>query len=311
MIVIADQADGYHARVVTWHLARLGARSVIADVRELGAGAALTFSPQAPERSEWRLRDGTSLVLGEVGAMWLRPGTNPRPPTAVMQASDGRFAVQEWRTLLRGALTALEVPVINPFAAVSHATKAQQLATAVRVGLTVPDTVITNSVAEATRFAERPETVVHKTLTGMPDRTLATQRWDEEREPACLPELSLSPTIFQRRVEGTREVRITAVGERLFAAELSSPMIDARLDAAATYTPHPLPPSVGQRLVALLEALGLRFGAIDMRIDREGDYHFLEVNPSGVFLGIEARTGQPISAAVAELLVSTAARRHS
>jgi glutathione synthase/RimK-type ligase-like ATP-grasp enzyme len=52
-----------------------------------------------------------------------------------------------------------------------------------------------------------------------------------------------------------------------------------------------------------MDRLGLVYGAIDMRLTPEGEYVFLEINPTGQWLFIEAATGQPIAAAFADLLI--------
>jgi hypothetical protein len=64
-----------------------------------------------------------------------------------------------------------------------------------------------------------------------------------------------------------------------------------------------VPEAVAGPLRRLLDDLGLAYGAADFRIrESDGAWHFLEVNPSGQWLGFEARTGLPITQAVAELL---------
>jgi glutathione synthase/RimK-type ligase-like ATP-grasp enzyme len=58
-----------------------------------------------------------------------------------------------------------------------------------------------------------------------------------------------------------------------------------------------------ERLVRrLVRRLGLVYAAIDLRRRRGGEHVFLEVNPSGQWLGFEERTGQPITRAMARLL---------
>jgi glutathione synthase/RimK-type ligase-like ATP-grasp enzyme len=52
-----------------------------------------------------------------------------------------------------------------------------------------------------------------------------------------------------------------------------------------------------------MDRLGLVYGAIDMRRTVDGDV-FLEINPAGEWRFVEDRTGQPITAAMADLLVS-------
>jgi hypothetical protein len=310
MIIIADRMDGHHARVVQGHLEQRGARVFIADVSELGVGAELSFCPQAPERTEWRRRDGTVMRMSEAEAIWFRPGDAPDIPLEVSDRGDRRFCAREWRELVRGAFTSCDVPMVNPFHAMLNATKPYQLTMACRAGLAVPDTLITSSTRRVLEFVAGPGEVVHKTITGTDDRLLATKLWDDG-DAQSLHELELAPTIFQRRVDGTRELRITVVGERVFAAEFSTALTDGRLDRAVSYKRHELPTHVARGLLTLLERLSLPFATVDMRIDARGEYQFLEVNPAGVFLGIEIRTGMPIAAAVADLLYDAATRRHS
>ncbi|MEN6440250.1 MAG: hypothetical protein ABFD97_16875, partial [Syntrophobacter sp.] len=50
-------------------------------------------------------------------------------------------------------------------------------------------------------------------------------------------------------------------------------------------------------------ALGLRFGALDLRLTPDGEYVFLEVNPGGQFLFCEIHAGHPITRALAEALL--------
>ena len=54
--------------------------------------------------------------------------------------------------------------------------------------------------------------------------------------------------------------------------------------------------------VALVDELNLRFGAIDLIRDVNGEYWFLECNPNGQWAWIENRTGLPISAAIVDEL---------
>jgi hypothetical protein len=307
MIVIVDQTRDHHAGVVKFHLQKKGVDVFMADPRELGTGAELSFCPRAAERSEWRRRDGTVMRMSEARAIWYRPKHAPVTPAEVDDGNDRRFIAREWRDLLRGMLTSFGVPMINPFYARLQATKPYQLAMARRAGLAVPETLITSSARRARDFAGGPGEVVHKTLTPPDDRRLATKLWDDQ-DARSLPELEVAPTIFQRRVDGTRELRVTAVGERLFAAEFSTEFADGRLDHAVSHLPHQLPASVSRALLSLLDQLSLPFAAVDMRIDGRGEYQFLEANPDGQFLWIEIRTGMPIAAAVADLLYT--ASRH-
>jgi hypothetical protein len=57
-------------------------------------------------------------------------------------------------------------------------------------------------------------------------------------------------------------------------------------------------------LRSYMKRLGLAYGAVDMRRTPDGDYVFLEINPSGQWLFVEQGSGQGITAALARLMVS-------
>jgi hypothetical protein len=93
--------------------------------------------------------------------------------------------------------------------------------------------------------------------------------------------LPFAPTIFQAEVEGHSDLRVTVVGEQLFAAEIMrrTDLPDGRLDLDAPYVPHNLPGPVSESLLDLMHRLGLVFATIDMRITPEGEYVFFEAIP--------------------------------
>jgi hypothetical protein len=53
-------------------------------------------------------------------------------------------------------------------------------------------------------------------------------------------------------------------------------------------------------------SLGLSYGAIDFRVDKQGSVYFLEVNPGGQFLYLQARLGVPLVENLAALLAKEA-----
>jgi glutathione synthase/RimK-type ligase-like ATP-grasp enzyme len=71
----------------------------------------------------------------------------------------------------------------------------------------------------------------------------------------------------------------------------------------AKFEPTTLPVETEKRIFALMKRLGLVYGAIDLRRTPEGRHVFLEVNPAGEWRFVEERTGQPITKALAKLLI--------
>ena len=123
-----------------------------------------------------------------------------------------------------------------------------------------------------------------------------------------LDQVRLAPVIFQDFVAAEADIRVTAVGERLFATAISVSSggyeIDYRMDLnRASFEATDLPPETEKRIHAFMQRLGLIYGAIDLRRTSDGDHTFLEINPAGEWLFVEERTGQPITEAMAELLI--------
>src|SRR5262249_3569975 len=123
------------------------------------------------------------------------------------------------------------------------------------------------------------------------------------------------PLIFQAYVPKRVELRITVVGQQVFAAEIHSQQTNhtrhdwRHYDFHRTpYFAHPLPAEVQQCCLRLVERLGLCYGAIDMVLTPKGRYVFLEINPNGQYLWVEQETGLPISDALCDLLMSGSPR---
>lgn len=270
--------------------------------------------------------------LSELDALWIRqfdPGASlPRDLDPHLRHA----AILESRAVLFGVLESLEVFSVDPLASVRRAeSKELQLRLARRLGLDIPRTCITNDPEAARAFvascAGGPAGVVVKMLEpprlpgnepggSGPAGVLHTSALDPALL-ARLDDLRFAPLVFQERLSKRRELRVTVVGRRAFAAELDSASIPgAELDwhrqperVMRAWRATELEPELERRLLALLDELGLQYGAFDLVHTEDERLVFLEVNPGGQYHWLEAHAGLPISAAVAELLVDPAARR--
>jgi glutathione synthase/RimK-type ligase-like ATP-grasp enzyme len=133
--------------------------------------------------------------------------------------------------------------------------------------------------------------------------------WRDQDPPAVdVLLLRHSPVIFQQFIEPGFDIRITVVGKQLFPAKwtsrVSEAQVDIRLDLNAELTPYVLPSEIDLGLREIVAKLQLRYCAIDMRVSADGEYYFLEGNPSGQYLFVETSTRQPITAALALLLTN-------
>jgi glutathione synthase/RimK-type ligase-like ATP-grasp enzyme len=308
VIVAISHASDDHAGPVLEALGRRGAPATLLDLADFPARSAVALEYGGHGPREWTLEGpGGPISAAEVTAVWWR---RPRPlaADAALSAADGEFAIRQASEALCGLAASLPARWVNdPWRSGAAAHKPRQLAAAERAGLVVPPTLVTNDPAKARAFLDRPggAAVVHKPLHATPGDWRPTRLvGPADRED--LPSVRFAPVILQEYVPGV-DVRVTAVGGRLFAAA-----VDARRTASpedfrpvfdeAHVEPCGLPDALAARLRSLLAELGLAFAAIDLRRRDDGEHLFLEVNPEGQWLALEARTGQPITDAVAALL---------
>ncbi|MEV6863760.1 ATP-grasp ribosomal peptide maturase [Streptosporangium subroseum] len=249
------------------------------------------------------------IVLEQVRAVYYRRPT-PYLPDGPSQVE--RFAGTQARFGVGEVLAALPCPYVShPWAITAAEHKPLQLATARRVGFEVPATLITNSVDDARAFADRHGPIVYKPLRATPytgpDGEPATI-WTAEVEPDDLDDtISRTAHLFQARVDKTADLRVTVVGERVFCVRIDSDLLDWRQDYdRLSYTVIEPPTGLADACHAYLGAFGLRFGAFDLALTRDGVPVFLECNPNGQWGWLEDATGLPIAAAIADLLLEEA-----
>jgi hypothetical protein len=306
MILIVSHRHDVHAQLVARRLNALDRAVCFLDTSRFGNGALIDHRVGREPRAVVTAEDGVVTRVDDVHTVWYRRPWLPRIADTVTDEDDRRFSLHEWAQAIDGVLLSLDARFVNPLYAHRGAVKPRQLCVAQSVGLSVPDTTITNDPNAASDCLRRHgNRVVHKSLTSPDHHFVETRRW-ADTDPATLGDLPVAPTIFQAEVQGVSDVRVTVVGEQVFAAEIirRGDLPDCRLELDASYVPHNLPRRVVDSLLDLMHRLGLVFGTIDMRITPKREYVFFEVNPQGQYLFVEIRTGMPITTALVELLAS-------
>ncbi|MEZ4584774.1 MAG: hypothetical protein R2909_00025 [Gemmatimonadales bacterium] len=305
MIIVISEPNDVHAQAVLGELAKHRVRAKLLDLSEfpLKASLLMRLSRGTPGRFGMRLADGGTIDMGDVTGVWWRRPQAFGLPHQGMDPMARHFALVELATAFQGmwqASPALWVNDIVRDAAAAH--KPWQLELAQSLGLSIPETVITNDPGEARAFWQRhPGGVIYKPFLQSFHSWRETRilRPEEERQA---DQIRLAPVIFQRYVPARADLRLTVIGDEIFAAEAAMDQsqypVDVRLNNIP-YQPHQLPDEVGEKVLALMRRLGLEYGAIDFRLTPDGDYVFLEINPAGQFLYVEHATGLPISAALA------------
>lgn len=314
MILAVTEPDDPHADAVLDALARLGRRTARLDLASLPRSVAVTMRRGGADRGDQFLGagpDGGPLRLEEVQAIWWR---RPRwaVPHEALAGPDAAFAVEQVHAALSGLWGSCGAAWMNdPWAEDRASHKGAQLAWAEAAGLSVPETIVTSAPADARAFldalGDRP--CIQKPLKATRQAWRYT-RLVGPRDRARLDDLRFGPAILQAYVPGV-DVRVTCAGGRLLATAIdarrtSSPQDFRPVYAEAAVAPFALPAEVARALSRYLEAARLRYAAVDFRLGEDGRLFFLESNSSGQWLFLEDRTGQPITAAVAQALSDSA-----
>ncbi len=308
-ILIIAPEDDIHAQSVAVILdAQESISSVIWDSSTLPSQSVASYSLDGGS-SNFVITNGQNLItLDSVRSVWWRRSKRAMIDAQVTDRQARAFCVRENSALLVGALAATGVPIINhPTAEVSAGRKPLQLRTAQEAGLLIPQTLMSNDPERIRAFWSKLDgKCIYKAFTSPADQ-LAETRLLTQEDLEYLDKLQYAPIIVQEKIEKGKDIRVNVFGDRVFAAEVGTNVVEAkidwRLDLTAKWEDHQLPATLAQKLIDLLRKLGLHYGCIDLRQQPDGTYVFLEVNPAGQFLFIEIDTGQPLTRAFAELLL--------
>ena len=123
---------------------------------------------------------------------------------------------------------------------------------------------------------------------------------------------------MQERLDKKSELRVTVVGEKVFAAELDTQAVPNCRDDLHRCTMSELPKkavkldnATEEACLKIMNTLGLKYGAFDFILDEKSQAYFLEINPTGDWYWIEYDTKMPITDTMANLIESLVRRPYS
>ncbi|MCC2618219.1 hypothetical protein LJ739_18325 [Aestuariibacter halophilus] len=197
---------------------------------------------------------------------------------------------------------------VNSYAAIhAHRVKPRQMAVAQALGALIPKTYTGNQPAAIVSLARQFPCIFKPVFGGDHAAPLTPHHVNNGHLERVL---RYAPVTVQQYIPGTN-VRTYVVGQRHFSAEIRATTIDYRQDPDARIVPVTLPDKMARLALSLADSLGMVWGGIDWRLSDDGDYYFLEINPSPMFIGFERQTGFPITEALFDLLTNVTGSCHS
>jgi glutathione synthase/RimK-type ligase-like ATP-grasp enzyme len=267
---------------------------------------------------------GEAINLTEIQSVWYRRTEKFRFP-AWLDDADRNLAQRESEAFIQGLWRMLSsaVWVSSPDAIRGASSKAEQLLRAPKYGFCVPRTCVSNDpafvrefvyqVGEKNEVIYKPHTPIFVDQPGGKKGVVYTTRLNQAAL-GRLDEIHLAPGIFQVYVRKSFELRVTVVGDSVFACAIDSQaMVETETDWRAhlwgdsrTFPPHStfdLPQPVADSCRRFVKSYGLMFGAIDLIVDPDGEYYFLELNPNGQWVWVQQATGLPIGENLCQVFI--------
>lgn len=324
ILIITGQQDG-HVGPVSKHLDSAGVPWIRLNVENFATNVEVDIAPGSGTGRLWLKDSRKEARLEEIGAVWYR---KPEPIAVKHFDLDSgalEYIEAEFTEIVLGlyALLSRAYWINNPFNTRIAHRKLLQLKVTSDVGFDIPRTVVTNRPEVALDFSRRATgdlaikslgaiSVMQDQGDGAVQYGIFTRRISSPELFEFKDKIGFMPTLFQDFIRKKSELRITCVGNHVFACRIQTRADDISADDYRFCTTSLLHtaverPDLTGRMFACMDAFGLNFAAFDFIESETGETIFLECNCNGQWFWVEQRTGQLIGEAIACQLIRHAA----
>lgn len=242
------------------------------------------------------------------------------------------LATAEIRSTVKGFLSLIPDScrwINNPYIEEKIDNKIYQHQFAIKHGLKVPDTLITNNASKVKEFFNKHNgEIVIKQLSDISlidENPFVNEDGYNDIEfkgfytsAVTVSDLKnlddyfgpgSSPVLLQQKLDKKSEIRVTVVGDKLFSYRIFSQendlsKVDFRHVDDLRTEKCVIPNEISSKLIKMLKDWKISFAAIDLVETLFGEIFFLEANVVGNWLWLEQeQNGSEIAKSIAELLV--------
>jgi glutathione synthase/RimK-type ligase-like ATP-grasp enzyme len=315
--LLIGAVDDPHIRAVAEAVHRSGHRFEILDLYRTEHRLQLSLGSRNEALVSVVGASGRTAPLEVFDSVWWRLKSRlPLEDSNATHVANNEFCWGEWRSALRSlpAIPQRAKWVNNIDAQTFISDKPTQLLLASKVGLDIPDTEITNDPAMVLSLFERTGRVIYKTLHWFvfPGQNVVyTNEISKSDVLSGALEILRAPGIFQEFVEKDYELRVTVVGESVFAVRICTPAHgDASVDWRHAqfddiFESINLDADTATKILRFHKSAGLTLAVYDLIVTPKGKSIFLECNPGGQWLWLEDRLNIPITASLAAYLTAS------
>ena len=270
-----------------------------------------------------------AISLDKVTAVWFRKDRNANFSEDVMQGEEvnkqvnnhlkeERFYSKEglYRMLINQSDQALGHRIIT------EPQKIDVLLEAKKVGIDIPDTLVTNCKKDLLDFYKEHNGAITKPIKE--SRIISNENVNVGMYVSSISEEELSHipkgffvSLFQERLDIVFDIRVFYLDGQFYPIAIFTPKKDiSRVDVRAVATSdiefretrYQLTEALEEQLTQLMDALDLVSGSIDLIHTRDGRTVFLEVNPWGQYGNVSRSGNYFLNEKVADYLVTGSKR---
>lgn len=325
ILIITHSEDNPSTALVAEQLQKFGAQVIRFDVDTYPLKTTIS-STLSDDR--WKVllhNEEGSHDLSDITALWYRRGYNLGK--GLHEVLEKKFTGPVFGEIQHTIWGMVESFPCYQFGRVSAYrrmdSKEEQLKIAHKIGLSIPKTCITNDPEAARNFVQQcPEGAIVKMQSGFAiyekgvEQVVFTNVLTE-KDIAHIDNLRYCPMQFQEKIAKETELRVTIVGDKVFAFEVDSQKlktasVDWRREGVKLiedWKACTLPEEIASKLLQLMDVYQVDYGAIDLIKSPEGVYYFLEINAAGEYFWLDKLCDGAISKQIARVLLQQDFRR--
>ncbi|MCC5094605.1 MULTISPECIES: ATP-grasp domain-containing protein [Xanthomonas] len=307
MITVVSSFLDLHAAAIVWSLSEAGVAAELVEtffgIDQEGAG--FTIHSHAFDENQQCVSVDLGRSFSEQQLLYFRGDYTPR--VDMIEEEEDFLFVRREKTVHQNWLLQLSVDAGNqtfvnsPCSAIRADNKMLQLKAANEVGLSPPTSYFGSSIDRVKEIFGSTASLVIKPFEPF------TWRYADGRTRCAFASRAsrslldsyeagtvlAAPAIFQEEISKNFDIRAFVFGKQIHAFKIyqTSGRLDSREDltdrSITTISKIDLPVEVQEKVGLLMSRMGVEVACMDLVPDKNGVYHFLDLNPSGNWLFLE------------------------
>lgn len=232
--------------------------------------------------------------IDKLKVVWIRRGHIPVIPNDLKNTKWIEYLKKEQLSLLTMFELSEDMYFIGSFQKELYNNKLYNLREAFKVGLSIPQTIVTNNREDLLSFIDKDKNYITKSLYQSPYIEFENYYFYGNGTISLnldnIPPI-FAPSLIQERIDKEIEIRVFFIEEKIFSMAIfsqndESTQLDFRNynnEKPNRLVPFDLPLPVLEKISLFAKNNKYTTGSIDLILTPENDFIFLEINPMGQY----------------------------